>query len=210
MARIDGTDNDDTLNGSYGDDYIAGRGGNETLNGGAGNDGLSGGTGNNTLNGGAGNDNIWGGADDVIDGGAGNDFISAYGGTDTVTGGSGNDTFKASDKAGTLTITDFTAGDGSVDRIQLNGYGWQNRSYIDADGFLQFENVPIARDFDELLTVMTQVGDDTHIALTGDYTIILKNVDKNDLIAEYFTDYQERLTARRAMTICMRVGAGAN
>jgi hypothetical protein len=31
MARVDGSENDDILNGSYGDDYITGRDGGDTL-----------------------------------------------------------------------------------------------------------------------------------------------------------------------------------
>ena len=34
-----------------------------------------------------------------------------------------------------------------------------------------------------------QVGGDTHIALSGDYTIILQNTHKSDLIADDFVNY---------------------
>jgi hypothetical protein len=79
--------------------------------------------------------------DDILVGGADDDSIYAYGGTDTVTGGGvsvgvgvgvsvgvgvgGNDTFELrgweNNKFGT--ITDFTAGDGPTDKIDLDGLG---------------------------------------------------------------------------------------
>ena len=49
-------DNDNTVNGTAGDDFLPGLGGNDTINGGVGNDKLEGGAGNDTLNGGADND----------------------------------------------------------------------------------------------------------------------------------------------------------
>jgi Ca2+-binding RTX toxin-like protein len=120
MMTFGGTDDDDILNGSNGVDLINGHGGDDIINGGAGGDNLRGGGGNNTLNGEGGNDNLYGGAgNDTIDGGSGNDDINSGGGTDTVTGGSGNDLFRIGNKSGTLTITDFMAGDGSEDRIHL-------------------------------------------------------------------------------------------
>jgi Ca2+-binding RTX toxin-like protein len=57
-----GTANDDlgnTLNGSFGNDYLLGLGGNDTLNGNGGNDKLDGGAGNDTMNGGAGDDTYY-------------------------------------------------------------------------------------------------------------------------------------------------------
>jgi Ca2+-binding RTX toxin-like protein len=57
-----GTANDDltnTLNGSFGNDYLLGLGGNDTLNGNGGNDKLDGGTGNDVMNGGAGDDTYY-------------------------------------------------------------------------------------------------------------------------------------------------------
>ena len=119
--------------------------------------------------------------DDILVGTDEDDSILSQGGVDTVTGGDGNDTFElrgwGNNKFGTLTITDFTAGDGAEDRIDLDGHSWE------------LSGVQIARDFDEILDVTTQVGTDTHIALTGDYTIILQNVDRNDLVAEDFQNY---------------------
>lgn len=66
----------DTVNGSAGDDHLAGWGGNDTLNGNGGNDHILGGDGNDTLNGGNGDDTMIGGrGDDSYNGGAGVDEV---------------------------------------------------------------------------------------------------------------------------------------
>ncbi len=66
MAKITGSNNDDTLTGGTGNDSILGNNGNDVLYGGAGNDSLYGGAGNDTLVGGSGND--------LLDGGSGIDL----------------------------------------------------------------------------------------------------------------------------------------
>ena len=67
--------------------------------------------------------------DDILVGTDEDDSILSQGGVDTVTGGDGNDTFElrgwGNNKFGTLTITDFTAGDGAEDRIDLDGHSWE-------------------------------------------------------------------------------------
>ena len=99
-ADMRGGKGDDTLNGTRGNDRIAGFGGNDTLNGLAGDDRLRGGKGNDTLNGGDGNDRLKGGKGaDQLNGGAGDDFIDARGDgqtADVITCGDGtNDTVRA-------------------------------------------------------------------------------------------------------------------
>lgn len=63
QATINGTSGDDTLAGTTGNDTINGYGGNDILYGDAGNDTLNGGDGLDFLEGGAGNDTLNGGAD---------------------------------------------------------------------------------------------------------------------------------------------------
>lgn len=71
------------LEGTSGDDYIAGTGENDVVYAGAGNDVIEGGAGDNSLYGEAGDDVLIGGdALDIIDGGAGDDHIFGNGGTD--------------------------------------------------------------------------------------------------------------------------------
>ena len=85
---------------------------NDVMTGDANDNRVDGGTGNDTLNGGAGNDTLIGGA-----------------GNDILTGGAGADVFQFSANFGSDTITDFWAGLGRTDRIQL--LGTDMHSYAD-------------------------------------------------------------------------------
>lgn len=80
---IEGTEQKDTLYGSYYIDEMHGLGGNDTLLASWGNDFLYGEEGNDTLDGGGGND--------LLDGGAGNDTLRGGQGADTLIGGEGMD-----------------------------------------------------------------------------------------------------------------------
>jgi Ca2+-binding RTX toxin-like protein len=101
MPVINGTSGDDTLAGGDLNDLITGLGGNDRLSGGGDNDVLDGGGGNDTLfggshddtlSGGLGNDQLDGGNDnDVLEGGTGNDALLGGTGSDTLRGGLGND-----------------------------------------------------------------------------------------------------------------------
>jgi VCBS repeat-containing protein len=74
-----GTNGDDVLGGTTGNDTLSGGNGSDTLNGGSGDDVLNGGNGGDTLNGGDGNDALVGGnGDDTLDGADGYDKV--YGG----------------------------------------------------------------------------------------------------------------------------------
>ena len=99
---IDGSDNDDTLNGSILSDEIHGRGGHDTLNGGGGDDFLFGEEGNDILNGGSGNDSL--------DGGAGNDALIGGAGADKFIGGADFDTVAYASASIGVTINMATAG----------------------------------------------------------------------------------------------------
>ncbi|MBM0203959.1 VCBS domain-containing protein [Micromonospora sp. STR1s_5] len=82
-----------------------------------------------SLNGHAGaNDMVIGsGASETLNGGGGDDIIFGLGGNDTLTGNIGNDLFVfAKGLTGATTITDFSAGAGTDDVIQLRGFGFQD------------------------------------------------------------------------------------
>ncbi|MCO5058286.1 MAG: hypothetical protein M9905_10445, partial [Rhizobiaceae bacterium] len=86
MARIDGTNGNDTRTGTADDDEIFGYGGNDTLYGRRGND---------TIRGGTGNDRLWGGlGDDTSYGGVGNDTFYDWEGSNRFYGEDGNDQFQ--------------------------------------------------------------------------------------------------------------------
>lgn len=131
MATINGTNFDDDLIGTSGNDVIKGLGGSDFLQGRLGNDRLfggdgrdilegssgfdylDGGTGRDILNGGSGADTLKGGADrDRLNGGFGNDSIDGGTGADTLEGGGGNDVFFV-DNAGDRIIS-TGAGAGTV------------------------------------------------------------------------------------------------
>ncbi|MBG9389182.1 calcium-binding protein [Caenimonas aquaedulcis] len=85
--QVEGTTDDDNLNGDNNGDYIRGLAGNDNINGGAGND---------TIDGDGGNDFIAGnGGNDLVHAGEGDDYIIAggfgEGGSDTIDGGAGRD-----------------------------------------------------------------------------------------------------------------------
>ncbi len=76
IFQIDGTEDDDSIQGSAFREYIYGGGGNDTLDGGGGDDVLFGGDGNDALRGGAGADEVSGGSgSNTLDGGASDDYF---------------------------------------------------------------------------------------------------------------------------------------
>jgi Ca2+-binding RTX toxin-like protein len=86
----------------------------ENATGGSGNDALIGNAADNTLNGGSGSD--------TLDGGGGNDMLIGGAGADTLTGGPGDDRFIFAPGGGADIFTDFAAGAGSADRINLTAF----------------------------------------------------------------------------------------
>ncbi|WP_307120417.1 Calx-beta domain-containing protein [Sphingomonas kyeonggiensis] len=117
VVRI-GTINNDTLNGTSGEDTLWGGLGNDTLNGQAGHDLLDGSLGNDVLNGGDGNDTLYGGlGKDQLHGDAGNDALYGGLGKDDLWGGAGSDSFHFSWLGGRDTIHDFNT---SQDQIVLD------------------------------------------------------------------------------------------
>lgn len=119
LLQVEGTIGDDTLAGTKAAQTIHGRGGNDTITAGegasdlfgdGGNDTLTGGNGRDRLDGGDGNDTIRGAFGDTIDGGAGNDTIYAARGT-TVAGGDGTDRLVIDFSGSSIPIA-FTLPDG--------------------------------------------------------------------------------------------------
>lgn len=89
---IIGFEGNDILNGTNGNDCVIGNQGNDRLDGSNGNDVLVGGSGNDRLDASNGNDKIFGNAgDDEIRGSNGDDQIFAGAGNDLINGSNGND-----------------------------------------------------------------------------------------------------------------------
>ena len=149
-------------------DVIAAGGGDDIVFAGAGNDSVNGEAGNDTLNGMDGNDALDGGENnDRLDGGAGDDALHGGLGNDWLYGGSGNDTFVYVRGGGADIFTDFTAGAGSVDKIDVTS----------------FANI---RTLDDVLARATQSGADAVIDFGNGDTITLQKVTKANLSADDF------------------------
>jgi len=106
------------LNGTSGNDTVAGNGSDNTLVGFAGNDTMTGGSGNDDMHGGAGNDTLDGdNGTNLLYGGDGDDILYGEGGLDTLHGGDGEDTFiflTASAFSNVDVIRDFSVADDDV------------------------------------------------------------------------------------------------
>jgi len=105
----------------------------------------------------------------LIDAGDGNDVITGSHGNDTLTGGAGDDLFVAKVGGAADTITDFVAGAGTPDKIDVQAFA--------AAGF---------HDFNGVLAHATQTGADTVIDFGGGDTLTLAGVTKTDLSADDF------------------------
>jgi Ca2+-binding RTX toxin-like protein len=101
---LPGTNKDDDLVGTAGDDEISGGNGSDTISGAGGDDKINGGNGNDLLFGDAG--------DDILDGGSnGADTLNGGSGNNTLSGGNGKDNFDfGSSASGNNTVTDFVVG----------------------------------------------------------------------------------------------------
>jgi Ca2+-binding RTX toxin-like protein len=147
------------LNGNTLDNILFGNVGSDTLSGGAGND---------QFDGNLGNDDIAGGADDdALGGNQGLDALTGGTGDDTLTGGADDDRFVFFVGDGLDVITDFTAGDGSAEFIELRGFGFAN--------------------FAQLQPLMSQQGADVLISFDAANQVRLQNValsalNQNDFV----------------------------
>ena len=154
----------DTMDGGRGGDTMFGNGGLDDMFGGDGRDDMDGGGRSDTVDGGAGNDIVRGGrgADTLLGGGgvdelfgnAGDDIIDGGPALDTATGGGGIDTYRYSNVAHQMQITDFdpdneildfsdilnfTPGDGinNFVRFETNEFGTNVSVSPDGDGDFQ-------------------------------------------------------------------------
>jgi len=153
-----GTDQNDTMLGTAGRNFIDGLLGDDTIYGFEGDDVIYGGGGNDTLYGDAGDDYIDGGnGDDDIYGGSGDDHIIDGFGAGAMDGGDGNDTVDVS-HAGA------SAGGATID-ISSGTITWTNGQVESA---INFENI------------VGSQGDDTLIGTSGNNA--LKGGDGNDRI----------------------------
>lgn len=159
----------DTVRGGDGNDRIFGSFGFDSLNGGLDDDLLDGNGGNDTLVGSSGNDTLIGNFGfDSLNGGGGNDSLEGAGGNDTVTGGSGDDRFVFSDGDDNDLLTDFTAGAGGVDEIELSGFG------------AAFDT------FGEVIGAASQAGSNVVIDFGGGDMLRIAGISVGDLVASDF------------------------
>ncbi|WP_109795047.1 FG-GAP repeat protein, partial [Minwuia thermotolerans] len=185
---LEGGAGNDTIGGSAfgngGDDIVFGGDGDDLVFSGDGVDTLFGGLGSDTLdfspglqpavvdlstgavaNDGSGNAETVSGFEAVV-GTTGDDTLTFGAGT-TMTGGAGDDLFIVGDGIGlNNTITDFTAGAGSPDVIDLIAFGFSNLA--------------------EVQGVSSDDGTNTTIQLDGDDALVLENVLVADLAADDF------------------------
>ncbi|MCR8726834.1 M10 family metallopeptidase, partial [Frigidibacter sp. ROC022] len=132
--RLGGTAGDNMLKGGAGDDVLRGKGGNDTLYGGAGDDDLRTDDGNDSLYGGDGNDSLLGlGGTDQLWGEDGADYLYGGRGDDTLYGGEGDDRLRGNREDDTLY--------GGAGNDDLRGGGHDDILYGgDGDDFLLGEN----------------------------------------------------------------------
>jgi Ca2+-binding RTX toxin-like protein len=191
------------LQGTYGAETLQGTTGNDYLNGRAGADALIGGLGDDTYNindktakayedfdGGidtirasigyalpANVENLTMVADgekyatgnalpNTIIGNSGVNAITGGLGNDILTGGAGRDTFSFQRGDGSDIITDFQAGASGTDLVRLRDYGFST--------------------FEEVQGAMTQVGDDTHLALSSFETLVFRDTQLSSFNAGDF------------------------
>jgi Ca2+-binding RTX toxin-like protein len=105
----------------------------------------------------------------AIDGGAGDDVITGSRGNDIVTGGAGDDLFVFTPGGSFDAITDFTAGAGTPDKIDLRAF-----ASIGINGL------------NDLLAHASQSGADTVLDFGLSDVLVLKNVAKGDLSVDDF------------------------
>ncbi|MGO4838410.1 calcium-binding protein, partial [Rhizobiaceae sp. 2RAB30] len=121
----------------------------------------------NVISGLAGNDRLDGGAGaDRLNGGSVHVVLTGGTGNDTIAGASGNDTFIFAAGFGLDAITDFVAGTGVGDVIQLVG--------------------DIFSDFADILDSATQVGANTVITADAGNILTLRNVTVGSLAQDDF------------------------
>ena len=185
---VEDPDDDNSINGTYGSEFIDGGAGNDTIYANAGKDYINGGTGNDTIYGGDGAD--------LVNGGAGNDSIDTSYGTDildndTLNGGDGNDTLNGgvSDDA-----VDYLAG-GTGDDTYYIGYSSnaasgdqveENESEGTDTVIVDFAGYTLEDNFENL----TLLEESAAVTGNGNYlnNVITGNSNNNTLNGEYGSD----------------------
>ncbi|MBM7066911.1 glycoside hydrolase family 9 protein [Actibacterium sp. 188UL27-1] len=146
--RVTGTDGDDTFRMRNGRDIVDAGAGNDVIKLGKGNDTANGGAGNDTIYGARGNDYLRGdGGDDTLIGGVGNEFL---------TGGAGRDTYVFRRGDDRDVINDFEAG---LDIIALTGFGANAATLIDDFGQLNAAGTQLKIDFGQGDILMVRNAD---------------------------------------------------
>ncbi|HMM87689.1 beta strand repeat-containing protein [Bradyrhizobium sp.] len=105
----------------------------------------------------------------VIDGGAGNDVITGSHGNDLLSGGADDDRFIWKVGSAADIITDFAAGNGTPDKIDVRAFAGAG-----------------IHDFNGVLAHAAQIGADTVIDFGGGDTMTLLNVAKTNLSTDDF------------------------
>lgn len=178
---IDGDDEDNSLTGTPGGDFIRGLGGDDAILAFGSNDVVEGGDGNDIISGGAGND--------FLDGGAGDDTVVGDTGDDTKLGGDGNDRIIWNDGDG----SDRIDGGADLDTVEVNGSPDQGDEFeVDAGASdVLFKRVNLGEFELDISTVETlevngDGGDDQFtvgdLSETGLENVIFSAGDGNDVL----------------------------
>jgi glycerophosphoryl diester phosphodiesterase len=173
-AKIQGTQQQDTLTGSAKADYLLGLGEDDLLKGLAGNDVIDAGRDDDTLRGDRGedlllgrigSDRLLGGAgDDTLQGGLGDDTLLGGLGNDMLIGGQGKDYFVLRQGVGQDVITDFHL---KHDQIRLSGLALADLEITQGTG-------------DRLNDTLIAIAD------THELLVILNRIDVNAIVASIF------------------------
>lgn len=113
-----------------------------------------------------GNQAVFGGGNDldnIITGSSFDNVLDGGKGNDVLIGGGGNDTFVVTKGDGSDLITDFSA---KTDMLQVGGYGYTT--------------------FDQIKSIIKQVGADTQLQFDNGEKLVLQNVDASTLTAANF------------------------
>ena len=188
---LDGTEENDKIYGLAGDDVIYSYQGNDLVYGDDGKDKLVDSYGDDTLNGGRGNDRLEDGyGNDILNGDDGDDTIVGYfdNGNDTLNGGNGNDTLDGGNGNDTIN------GNSGVDRLE-GGYGSDTLNGGSGNdllfGFKTLDNTTLKGDIDTLTGgagkdtfVVPYIYDDLDRATAGttDYALIKDFNSQEDFI----------------------------
>jgi Ca2+-binding RTX toxin-like protein len=195
---IDGTEGDDVLAGTAvtdridakgGNDIVMGAKGNDTLIGGLGNDLLEGGHGDDELSGGDGDDSLAGesGAD-TLEGGAGVDTLMGHDGNDVLYGGTGDDLLVGHDGADVYL---FAAGDGMdvIDERAWIAWGIADEASTDVvrfDASVSAAGVTLARQVNGDLTITYGAAD--QITVLGQFNGAANAIDRIEFADGTFID----------------------